>query len=821
LTEPSFKAGYARNSSESANPNLWDGLVGAWMPSLGVTGDTLRDVSGNGNHGTLTNMDAASDWVATSKGLALDYDLSSNQYVSAPDRSIYKSGNYFTASLWVYPEYFHQKHSVLFQYGANVTIPDTNYTFRLKFRGDPSGIGEVLSSGDGDYDIRFGVGVTNGVNQQGRVIIAFGNLNDYLNQWNHFVGVCNGSTIELFWNGEKRASYNSVGSVNYNHTGNVVTGYLPGNVHNNGDNFDGKSSNYMLYNRALSSSEIKQLYVDSLAPFRQKSIRIFRGADIPTATSKLISVKRNNQVDPSFKAGYAQSPRESAHPNLWDGLVGAWMPSLGVTGFVKVRNLVKGRTGDGVITNGMEFTQKGFVQNDADELIQLNDGYVNKSGTVVGSIKPTTQYSYWRSSELWQSRNWGLSINSQTGISTSKWDNSSGFKNVTIPLPKGNVKYHLASSFSDNGELALYVDGIKAGSTPYVTSQTQRGWPVRLASYTDRVAGHHNWTGPYLFGDVLLFDRVLTEKEIQTLYVDSLAPFRNKQQIAFNAYPLTLLEKIRSAAKPTTPVSVRVKHNEEPSYKAGYAKSAGESENPHLWDGLVSWVPSLGSSGSTVRCIQDKSRGIKNDGVTFSGSTEQSLNNGSCLSFDGSDDYMRIYDTSLKNVGYANPDECLAVRFRRKSLTGTTALFGYLSASFLGTYGRGFYFDSTTLRCVSETNNNNAPISTTVDDFSWHIAVANFSSNGSFYLDGKLIGTGNLNSSWHYWLQLASASAHVSPPANAANANVDVSVAFQWDRLLTASEIKKISVDSLAPFRRKTKTIGHQPNKELRGLIKV
>jgi len=76
LIKPSFSTGYAKNASESAHPNLWKGLVGAWMPSFGVTGGTLKDVSWNGNDGTLTNMDAASDWVATAKGLALDFNAS-------------------------------------------------------------------------------------------------------------------------------------------------------------------------------------------------------------------------------------------------------------------------------------------------------------------------------------------------------------------------------------------------------------------------------------------------------------------------------------------------------------------------------------------------------------------------------------------------------------------------------------------------------------------------------------------------------------------------------------------------------------------------
>ena len=61
----------ARNASEAAYPHLRRGLVGAWVPSLGVTGNTLRDVSGRGSHGVLTNMDAASDWEMTATGRAI------------------------------------------------------------------------------------------------------------------------------------------------------------------------------------------------------------------------------------------------------------------------------------------------------------------------------------------------------------------------------------------------------------------------------------------------------------------------------------------------------------------------------------------------------------------------------------------------------------------------------------------------------------------------------------------------------------------------------------------------------------------------------
>lgn len=75
IIRPSWQAGFAR---DSANPVFWRGLVGAWIPALGPTGLTLRDVSGRGNHGTLTTMDPPTDWVLSGDhrmpGYTLDYE---------------------------------------------------------------------------------------------------------------------------------------------------------------------------------------------------------------------------------------------------------------------------------------------------------------------------------------------------------------------------------------------------------------------------------------------------------------------------------------------------------------------------------------------------------------------------------------------------------------------------------------------------------------------------------------------------------------------------------------------------------------------------
>lgn len=77
---PSFKNGFARNAGESRYPHLWRGLVGAWAPCLGPTGNILPDWSGRWNRGALTNMDPATDWVVNGQQYALDFD-GSNDYV--------------------------------------------------------------------------------------------------------------------------------------------------------------------------------------------------------------------------------------------------------------------------------------------------------------------------------------------------------------------------------------------------------------------------------------------------------------------------------------------------------------------------------------------------------------------------------------------------------------------------------------------------------------------------------------------------------------------------------------------------------------------
>jgi hypothetical protein len=63
------------------------GLVGCWLFNDG-SGEQVLDIAGN-NHGTLTNMDAPTDWVGGKDGWALDFD-GTNDYVRIEDNAAHR-----------------------------------------------------------------------------------------------------------------------------------------------------------------------------------------------------------------------------------------------------------------------------------------------------------------------------------------------------------------------------------------------------------------------------------------------------------------------------------------------------------------------------------------------------------------------------------------------------------------------------------------------------------------------------------------------------------------------------------------------------------
>ena len=134
LIRPSYHQNFATRGL-SKRPNLWRGLVGAWKPSLGVTGiTTLRDVSGFGNHGTMNGSMTIDDWVLSGNpkipGYALDYE-GTDDYILANAPAVVPP---FSMAAWVY---IHDLATSDFMMATLADSSVGNQQYRLSWANDP------------------------------------------------------------------------------------------------------------------------------------------------------------------------------------------------------------------------------------------------------------------------------------------------------------------------------------------------------------------------------------------------------------------------------------------------------------------------------------------------------------------------------------------------------------------------------------------------------------------------------------------------------------------------------------------------------------
>lgn len=248
----------AFNKTQSAYPWLWDGLRGMWVPALGRTGLTLFDVSGQKNHGTLTNMVPADDWVVDSEmGRVLEFD-GSNDLIVTPEIPIQPPIT-LVALL---------NQGDILRFGAVIATGNmstgSNWGAMLQVRGT------------GAFAIYYGKGVAITTNAR-RMLISGNNL-FVVDEWVMLVGVIHslGNDMELFVNGESvSGTYNGTyaGSIGYDGS----QGKL---MHGNNNYVRGKLAFAATYNRALLPSEIRQLARDRLDPLRLRDTQIPIAGDV-------------------------------------------------------------------------------------------------------------------------------------------------------------------------------------------------------------------------------------------------------------------------------------------------------------------------------------------------------------------------------------------------------------------------------------------------------------------------------------------------------------------------------------------------------------
>lgn len=237
---PSWASGFARSQSNARFPSSWRGLIGHWATSLGATGLTLFDVSGQKNNGVLTNMPSTS-WEVEATKQAILYTDDGNARVVIPN-------------------------SMLASISSSITI---EYWFKGVTSAGAGGVGNwdgstgfILGPDDGDRLLWF---APTGASSDNRVIVTGLSLDD--NQWHHAVGTFTGGQSQLLY-------------LDGVLVGSDVTS-IPATLFDNGTDFDigergdnTASSRFMghiedlaIYNRALAASESQLFYTRGLAGY--------------------------------------------------------------------------------------------------------------------------------------------------------------------------------------------------------------------------------------------------------------------------------------------------------------------------------------------------------------------------------------------------------------------------------------------------------------------------------------------------------------------------------------------------------------------------
>ena len=222
----SYANGFAPRDGSPLYPELWKGCVGAWAPGLGPTGLTLRDWSGFGNHGTLTNGPVWSV-IAGKYSMSLD---GSDDFINVTDRTQLRPSEQVSVAMWVRPgnvvgtKILFDKQSLSPYYG---------YSFYL--------LGDKVTA-DSAYNV-------NSVS-----LSSVTSLN--ATSWQHIGFSHDGSTIRIWINGRLDASTPAAGPLTYSLTQDLTIGRR---APNSTGYYSGGIDDICLFSRAINANEFAYL----------------------------------------------------------------------------------------------------------------------------------------------------------------------------------------------------------------------------------------------------------------------------------------------------------------------------------------------------------------------------------------------------------------------------------------------------------------------------------------------------------------------------------------------------------------------------------
>ena len=211
-------------------------IVGRWCPSAGATGFRLFDRVGS-NHGTLTNMDAASDWVPSGGKLALDFDKSNDRVVVDNSRLLNPSlGISLTAWFLVTSTSAGVQQAIM----RKGWITGTNLQYSMRVLGDKLS-GFV-------------------VNTSGTLAVATGATSLSTNRWYFGTVTYDRINVKTYLNGALDATTALSGSIaSFSESLQIGAG-LDSTSNTPSIFFGGQLDDLIIYNAALTENEVREVY---------------------------------------------------------------------------------------------------------------------------------------------------------------------------------------------------------------------------------------------------------------------------------------------------------------------------------------------------------------------------------------------------------------------------------------------------------------------------------------------------------------------------------------------------------------------------------
>jgi hypothetical protein len=246
----------------TAHP-LAQGLLGYWIFNEG-SGSRLNDISGNGNHGSLTNFGLtgpSSNWVGSKLGGCLNFDGVNDMVNVATSKGIIGSLRAFTIAAWV--KFTDASASPIIYAEGNTSAVNPLYIMRI----DTTGVlfGQTRGTSSSPLNIPKGTKVVNdGV-------------------WHH-VAITVGSTgiiNKMYVDGASDAFTGTNSAIAAQNTTNSKIGALVYASAPSGTAFfPGSIDEVRLYSRMLSESEIRALYTTPHIDLLGSSTRFFKPASV-------------------------------------------------------------------------------------------------------------------------------------------------------------------------------------------------------------------------------------------------------------------------------------------------------------------------------------------------------------------------------------------------------------------------------------------------------------------------------------------------------------------------------------------------------------